>query len=450
MMHSSTAGNPAAGISTGHTVRSTSLQWYEYLFVAAAWCAEFVTVDPLHMRLDDRMWTKHAALMLTVPAVLLTVVAARLDAPFRRKRQGLGRVLAVAWPLLGLAAMVTGGSLYARWVLGMHSTFLNLGLYMTMTFAFAVMVAESNDPDALVGWIMGVLLAGALVMSVGLIRSFRVTQVYHEQIFLVVPLAVWFWLAPRSRVLAWSGAAFLLSMAIISQKNTSYLVGLATCGYLAFAAWLPYLNRRPGLMRAFAYYLLVVLVIAVGVVLLYIWMHRTEYLPSGNPEYREHTYRAAWERFLGSPIWGTSFTAPSVRRFSLYTIGIAGGRLPTHSDTLDLLANGGLLGMGLWALGLFRIAQLARRRLLRTGTQRHRWAAHAHALAAVSLGGVLTYSFNPVVLTPSMAYLLWGTLGTLLGLAVRAEAEVEDSKHNRGSGRPTATAAPEKGRHHAT
>ena len=72
--------------------------------------------------------------------------------------------------------------------------------------------------------------------------------------------------------------------------------------------------------------------------------------------------------------------------------------LPTHSDALDLLANGGVLGFGLFALGLGMIFALAWRKLLRPAQIARPEARYGHALA-------------------------WSNLGMLLGLALRAEEE---------------------------
>lgn len=422
---------------------SGSLQWSEYMFLAAVAIAQIVTVDPLHMDLDGRTLTKHAALMLTIPAVLLSAIAVRLSPKTSGlRRAALQRVFAVSWPLAILALLVVGGSLYARWIMGEHSTFLNLGVYMTILFAAALMTAESNDPDMLVRWFFGILVVGALVMGAYLVRYFRVTQVYHEQIFLVVPMAVWFAVGTKNRATAWGGTLLMLSMAYFSQKNTSYLVGLVTLAYLALVVWLPALNRKPALSRVFGYYLVMVVMLCGAAVLLYIWLHRAHYLPSGNPEYREHTYAAAWDHFMASPVWGTLFTAQSVAKFSLYTINIAGGRLPTHSDIMDLLSNGGVLGIGLWAYGLYRIGSFARKWLLRGATHAHRWAAYAHTLIAISLCAIVTYAFNPVVLSPGMAYMLWGSLGVLLGLAIRArrEALIDISRSTKNNPQTAATA----------
>ena len=49
-------------------------------------------------------------------------------------------------------------------------------------------------------------------------------------------------------------------------------------------------------------------------------------------------------------------------------------------------------------------------------------APYAHALAMISIAGVATYSFNPILLQPPMAFLLWTCLGLLLGAALAQHA----------------------------
>jgi hypothetical protein len=38
----------------------------------------------------------------------------------------------------------------------------------------------------------------------------------------------------------------------------------------------------------------------------------------------------------------------------------------------------------------------------------------------MSFAGVFTYAFNPILLQPSISYLLWTNLGLLLGLSMRS------------------------------
>jgi O-antigen ligase len=128
----------------------------------------------------------------------------------------------------------------------------------------------------------------------------------------------------------------------------------------------------------------------------------------------------AWNRFLDSPLWGSGFAREATEKFGLYDIGIAGNVLPTHSDMLDLLANGGLLGLALFAGGFLLIGRLAWRRLLHPALAARPQARHAHALALLTLAALVTSCFNPILLHPPMAALAWANAGMLLGLALRA------------------------------
>ena len=205
------------------------------------------------------------------------------------------------------------------------------------------------------------LVAAGAGMGAVLIADYGVRQVYHEQIFLVIPLAVLCLAPPRRTVLHWLGGAFFLAMAWFSQKLTSYAVGALTVAYLLAVLWLPRPSARPALQRATLAYWTLLLAAAGGALLAALLLAHRAALPSGNLEYRLHTYAQAWRSFTDSPLWGSMFAAEAVRKFTLYTIGIARNMLPTHSDILDLLANGGLAGISLWALGLAMIARTAAR-----------------------------------------------------------------------------------------
>ena len=52
-------------------------------------------------------------------------------------------------------------------------------------------------------------------------------------------------------------------------------------------------------------------------------------------------------------------------------------------------------------------------------------APYAHAFAGISLCAILVYAFNPILLQPAKALLLWTTLGLLVGVALLARRESE-------------------------
>jgi hypothetical protein len=409
----------ASSAPIGIDARRRSLVWSEYLYLLAAVAAVIVVVDPLQWELASQTLVKHLALLIALPALAATLIGRKLRSPLHRTSY-VGGPLRAAWPLLALALFIVAGSAYARFVLDIPNTFLNVGLYMLATFGTAAMVMQTEDPEALLRAYFRILLVAATVMGVLLILNYGVRQVYHEQIFLVIPIAALFFARNERGVLTWGWFAFFLSMAWFSHKYTSYLIGALTVAYLALFIALPRLSARPKLYRVTVAYWFFICAFLAAAVLGYVAIRGAFELPTGNPEYRLHTYEIAWGRFTESPLWGTLFAVEAVEKFTPYAIGIAGNRLPTHSDVMDLLANGGLVALLLWMSGLFAVVRIAFRRLLRPEAVRDQWAPYGHTLAVLSFAGVFTYAFNPILLQPSMSYLLWSNLGLLLGLSLRA------------------------------
>jgi O-antigen ligase len=409
----------ASSAPVGIASRRRGLLWSEHLYLIAAMVAAIVVVDPLEWQLATQTVVKHLALMIALAGIAATLIGRRLGSPLQRRRHVAGSLRA-AWPMLTLALMIVGGSLYARLFHDIQSTFLNVGLYMLMMFGAAAMVMQSDRPEALLRDHFRILFVAAAIMGGLLILNYGVRQVYHEEIFLVIPIAALFFARTERGFLGWSGFAYFLSMAWFSHKYTSYFIGALTVAYLTLFVALPRMSAQPRLYRMTAAYWFFILAFFAAALGGYFAIQGSVDLPTGNPEYRLHTYAIAWERFTESPLWGTFFTAESVEKFTPYEIGVAGGRLPTHSDVLDLLANGGVLALLLWVFGLAAILRVAFRKLLHPEFVRDSWAPYGHTLAVLSFAGVFAYAFNPILLQPSMSYLLWANLGLLLGLSMRA------------------------------
>jgi hypothetical protein len=397
------------------------LMWTEYWFLLAVAVAAVVAVDPLELQLGAETVTRHLALAIVLPAIVLTFVGFGLRAPGSGSA-GMALLGRVLWPLLLLATLVLGGSLHARFLQGIQETFLNVGLYMLLTYGAAAIVLRSEAPEALLRAYFRILLAAAAVMGAYLVVNYGVRQVYHEQIFLVIPLAVLFYAQTDRGLVRWAGCGFFLAMAWLSQKYTSYLIGALSVAYIALLIAVPSVTPRRSARRTALVYWLFVLGGTAAALFAWFGSRGAFELPTGNVDYRMETYGLAWGRFLDSPFWGTLFATEAVQKFTLYSIRGAGNTLPSHSDVLDLLANGGILGMALWTWALARIARVVYVNLLEPQQLDRSWAPYAHTLAVMSAAGVVTYAFNPILLQPPMAFLLWTNLGMLTGLAVRAAA----------------------------
>jgi hypothetical protein len=420
-----------------------SLLWTEYGYLLAVFIAMFLTVDPLNWGPSATGFAhqspllKHIALALTLPMVLLALAGRSVnDGPWERSPR-TGQLWRELWPLAALAGLILGGGLYARLVLHIQNTFLNFGLYMLVAFAAAAMILQSGAPGRIVRWHFRILLAAAAIMSASLVVNFRVQPVYHEQIFLLIPLAVYALARPGPRLLRWAGCAFLLATAWLSAKYTSYIICAATVLYLMLAIAFPRIAAGTPVHRAAIKYWSTLAVIALAGLAVLAVLSTPESLPTGNLDFRLHTYAAAWDLFTASPLWGTLFAAEATSEFTLYDIDAAGAVLATHSDVMDLLAHGGVIGTGLWLAALARAARIAHGSLLRGDRLAHPWAAYGHTLAMLSIAAILTYFFNPILLQPPIAYMVWTNFGLLVGLSLRAREAVGQR------GAPSAPRGPE-------
>ena len=92
--------------------------------------------------------------------------------------------------------------------------------------------------------------------------------------------------------------------------------------------------------------------------------------------------------------------------------------LVSHSDALDLLANGGLLAVLLLVAGVWSVFSRVGQALRGQCSDLER--ALLHGLSAIVLGGFITASFNSPGLALPVGSLFWLSLGLLYALACSA------------------------------
>jgi O-antigen ligase len=420
------------GASYGSRMVFTDYWYLLALAVAAYWM-----VDPWHIPLELVPVLKHVPLMVTLPAVLLTLVGAQL---YRvRSQPAPPPILGLMWPIVLLCVLITGGSLYGRLLQGRVDSFLPVGLTMTVCACAAAVLLRSRDFRALVRGYFAILLISGLYMSGEILWKFGVEPAYHEQEFVVIPLAIFCIMTKSQPLLRWLGFCFFLSMAYFGQKNTGFMVGLATLGYLLVFFLLPALRKYAWPQRSLLLCLVLLACVLAAAAIAFVAMNRERYhLPTGSPEFRVFTYALAWDKFLQSPIWGALFADPLTIKFTPFDTGLAGNHLPTHSDILDLLANGGMLGFLLWLYGIGRIAAFAYRHLLSTRLPQSEWSRYGHTLACMSLCAIVVYGFNPILSQPGKAYMVWTNLGFLVALALRNRGDAARAfEHRRAMHRAT-------------
>jgi O-antigen ligase len=209
---------------------------------------------------------------------------------------------------------------------------------------------------------------------------------------------------------------FFLSAGLVFRKNTGFLVLLFTLMYIWVAEWRFRFSENITFRFWTIFWVFIVLIS--GVVAAGYFAQQQSLLPSGNPEYRMLTYDVAWNKFMSSPIWGTSFTGQATEKFTAYTISSAQGNLATHSDILDIAAQGGVIALSLWLWGYLRVARIGLRHALRGQRPRDDMRAAAHTLACMSVASIVVYAFNPILLQPAKSLLMWGQFGMLLGISL--------------------------------
>ncbi len=399
------------------------LMMSDYWFLAGLMLALFFVVDPFLWHLDKISVTKHLPLLVSLYGVMLANVGNWLFRPLKPAPVRYWQILKSGLPLILLGVWIVAGSLYARKYHGINNTFITVGLYMLFTFLAARILMLSPARASIVRAYLLATACCGVFMVLRMAISFDERNVsYHELEALIIPLAVYFALRPAAARIgnrAWHAfmTLFFLVAALVFRKNTGFLVLVLTLSYIWIAEWR--FRFRENLSFRFWTALWLVIMLVAGIATMgYLAEQRGELMPSGNPQYRLKTYDVAIERFQESPAWGTSFTAPATEKFTAYAINSAHGILATHSDILDLAAQGGILALSLWVWGYLRISAVSMRYALHGPRPRDDLRAAAHALACMSMASIVVYAFNPILLQPAKAFLMWSQLGMLLGVSL--------------------------------
>jgi O-antigen ligase len=211
----------------------------------------------------------------------------------------------------------------------------------------------------------------------------------------------------------------LLAAAVLNQKLTGYIIAaMALLHIVVVAGWRRLLPkwRWPYVMGA------AVFTLAVAAVLTLLYFEFRQYLPRGNVDVRMKQYEAAMRQFFESPIWGGAYTAGSgeAYRESFRVLNI-----PTHSDVLDILKHGGLIGFALFAWGYFKIFALVNRAV--TATKGDALLnAYFVAVRFFQITALVNFSLNPLLLKGPFLIVIWGNLGLAVGMALAATRGAAD------------------------
>lgn len=389
----------------------------DYWFLFGMWVVVFWAIDPFDAKFDVRPLIKHFPVFVIAPAFALSFMGAVLfNSSYREKKD-----VALLYPwrsVIPFALFVIAGSMAARFVYKIENTFLTMGLYALVVPATAWFVARSQNPVYLVRRLLQIYIFWSLIAIAMQAAYFAKKDVFHPKEHLVLgSLTLLFFLA-KNRFTKMAALLLIGVAAIVAHKNTAYLTALLIYMYV-FGTWIiVHWRKILGGLKRTAFGIKVSIFLVFGVILVLLaYTQRGASQPSGNPEYRLATYAKAWEKFLHSPIWGTGFAGAATEKFDKYTVAVSTQVLPTHSDPLDILAGGGIIGFVLWLAFFVGLGRSWYGCVKRSGEAvADNILPYIHSLYCIVFTGILVCMFNPILNAPNLAWSFWAVGGALLAL----------------------------------
>lgn len=402
---------------------STVIDFTDGCLVAAIGCAIFWAVDPFTLQLWRHPFLRHVPGLAAIGAIFLSVAGRLIFRPD-------------AWPQLGaafhtylgltlFALFAVAGSLYARFVLGIGSTYFSMGAYVILGGpVYFWILRTSSAPLAMIRSLTFVFVAISLLAVIINAARFD-SRVFHSLEHVVLVAVAFPLLAGRNVITRAAGAAFVVLGVVAQNKLTGYIVMLLIFAWVYADRLMIRLARDPDRLRARLRMYLGVTAALLGVIAALIaYEFSRTLLPGGNLEYRLHTYEQAFNRFLDSWIWGRAFAGPAVEFFDLFVVNTSTQYLPTHNDPLDILANGGLLAAVPFALGLLAVIYVGWKAL------RADWLAGGRGLGPlrphlamyflIVVTGIAVMTFNPVLNEASIAHIYWTASAAMCALVAAA------------------------------
>lgn len=368
-------------------------------------------VDPFMWLFGQMPGVKHIPVFFLLLSVALIYVSSRIYPPqFSKPLHSELRAL----NLISLfSILVISGSLFARVFAGIDETFLTLGVCVFGAHLMLWATARSHAPFLLREKLVAILTAFAVVTALIQVASWGRAEVFHSREHLIIPPLVFG--AVSSRYVGARVVYGVLAVASVlaANKFTGYLV-LLSSGMFFVAIWLSDAWSRVEMRLSrslMGVFIGLGFLLFFGVVLL-AYLEFRNILPTGNTVYRLHTYELAFNRFLDSPLWGAMYSGSAVERFTLFTVASTTQNLPTHSDPLDILAGGGVLGATLFLFGVWVPLRASLSSILKE--RRSGAAGTRPVLWLVAATGLVVCCFNPILNFFNIALMFWICLGASL------------------------------------
>lgn len=354
---------------------------------------------------------KHVPLILFLAAIFLHLSGRFINGSIPLNSKG---IVYWIWPFFILGIYATVGSLIANYFFHLKENFLTFGIYLLISPLFFIWGRERDGVIKYIRPLTLIWAAVTLFSVLGAIARFGKVESLHEIEFLVLPIFIYIYFVNRSSAMKFVAVVLLAIVSILVQKLTGYIIGLAAVIYI----FIQYVRSAVSPKWKGLIFTLTLVLLLMFISLLVIgFIFFRDYFPTGNSDVRLHQYEIAYQAFLDSPIWGKAYTASSGEVFRENSRGL---NIPTHSDVLDLLKQGGIVAFMLWGIGVFRAIKLF---MQSTKADNLSMSAFYHAITFMSIATVFAYTFNPLLLKPPFAFVIWGMLSFSIGLATTGKKE---------------------------
>lgn len=375
------------------------------IFVALACMMWIWVVDPFGWGFEFRGETK------AIPILLLALLIAFCFLHPSKTVLLESRSRRALVPMALFSTLGGAGALYARLVLGIQNTFITICLFPLFVPLLLYSMERLTCPRRAVR--SGVRLLALCALLVAMYQALRVDiPLFHAREHFVIPFVVYWVQATRSRLAQCLYWLIFGAAAYAAHKNTSYLVYALCVLFSIFIFVECRILPRIGRLAAVPVHVTILCLLAFAAIGSASLIDPGR-APSGSREYREVTYARALDRFLSSPVYGNGFTNAAAETFGAFEVSTETQVLPTHSDLLDILANGGVVGACLWAASFLWILRIGWRRVRNSRIDRPASAS----LLALMISGVFVSAFNPILNITTFAGLYWTMVAWLLVLS---------------------------------
>jgi hypothetical protein len=365
-----------------------------YLFGRGLLLVLFATALDVWNYLDRGGWPRY--LILLIPLGSIVLLRLRRPSPFIQRPNRADRILFVLL-LIGLT-----GTIYGILVRGTPQTALPIFAPMLIAFLYMGCLEEPTGQEARtllrgVEWLGILYIALGAVVSWGLIPGLIEYRQFRNASLLFVALGF----AAAATQRHWGRAILILALWAI--VFAAYPSGTSALVLLTVASTLLMVPLRPSRIRPYLFGAAAAAAVFIVLLNFNAWVQLTnDYFSLVGKSNNNSTRLAVWtvgmDRFEASPIYGELFSGPTVT-----TAVREGGRtefqIPYHSDYIQFLANGGLLGFGLLIAWIIATELVAMRRSMTLIDRGERSKANLLRTLLVGYNAFfVTAAFNPTIM----------------------------------------------------